>query len=235
PLLFSGVGYPSVRGGASQPWFEDRTRGLDLQEQAAAYEATFRAFCSRPWLRGMFWWKWPSNGLGGGQQDASYTPRRKPAEEIVRACFPRLARDSKIGPGQPPRVRHHPPGRHPPHFISFRRLWNYFAFCLLQEVALQSLLNNRLMALVENRWLSSLLAGAIFGALHWPNPVLVPVTFVGGVGMAWLFAQQRNIIPFAVGQALLGSLVWWVFPLSWHHGLRVGRGYYGLWLSGVVL
>ncbi|PYU10848.1 MAG: hypothetical protein DMG29_16790, partial [Acidobacteria bacterium] len=111
------------------------------------------------------------------------------------------------------------PSRLPPHFISFRRLWNYFAFCLLQEVALQSLLNNRLMALVENRWLSSLLAGAIFGALHWPNPVLVPVTFVGGVGMAWLFAQQRNIIPLAVGQAILGSLVWWVFPVSWHHGL----------------
>ncbi len=121
------------------------------------------------------------------------------------------------------------PNRLPPHFISFRRLWNYFAFCLLQEVALQSLLNNRLMALVESRWLSSLLAGAIFSGLHWPNPVLVPVTFVGGVGMAWLFARQRNIIPLAVGQAILGSLVWWVFPLSWHHGLRVGPGYYGFW------
>lgn len=121
------------------------------------------------------------------------------------------------------------PSRLPPHFISFHRLWNYFAFCLLQEVALQSLLNNRLMVLVENRWRSSLLAGAIFSALHWPNPVLVPVTFVGGVGMAWLFARERNIIPLAVGQAILGSLVWWVFPLSWHHCLRVGPGYYGLW------
>ncbi len=117
----------------------------------------------------------------------------------------------------------------PPHFISFHRLWNYFAFCLLQEVALQSLLNNRLMSLVENRWLSSLLAGAIFSALHLPNPVLVPVTFVGGLGMAWLFARERNIIPLAVGQAILGSLVWWAFPLSWHHGLRVGPGYYGFW------
>ena len=102
PLLFTEVGYPSVRGGASQPWFEDRTRGLDLQEQAAAYEATFRAFCSRPWFRGMFWWKWPSNGLGGGPQDASYTPRRKPAEEIVRAWFTRLARDSKASASEAP-------------------------------------------------------------------------------------------------------------------------------------
>ncbi len=82
------------------------------------------------------------------------------------------------------------------------------------------------MALVSPRWLSSLLAGAIFAALHWPNPVLVPVTFISGTAMAWLFARQRNIIPLAVGQAILGSLVWWAFPLAWHHSLRVGPVYY---------
>jgi len=109
---------------------------------------------------------------------------------------------------------------------SFRRLSNYFAFSLLQQVALESFLNNRLMALVSPRWLSSLLAGAIFAALHWPNPVLVPVTFICGTAMAWLFARQRNIIPLAVGQAILGSLVWWAFPPAWHHSLRVGPVYY---------
>ena len=116
--------------------------------------------------------------------------------------------------------------RIPPHLASLRRLWNYFAFCLLQQVALQSFLNNRLMSLLPNVWVSPLLAGVIFGALHWPNPVLVPVTFVGGSIMAWLFARQRNIIPLTVGQAILGSLVWWAFPLAWHHSMRVGPGYY---------
>jgi hypothetical protein len=114
----------------------------------------------------------------------------------------------------------------PAQLVAFRRLWNYFAFCLLQQVALNSFLNNRLMLLISNRWARSVLAGAIFGALHWPNPVLVPLTFVGGSAMAWLFARERNIIPLAVGQALLGSMVAWAFPVSWHHFLRVGPGYY---------
>lgn len=114
----------------------------------------------------------------------------------------------------------------PPQFFGVRRLWRYFAFCLLQQVALQSFLNNRLMALVSRRPLSSLLTGLIFGGLHWPNPVLVPVAFLGGSLMAWLFARHRNVIPFAVGQTILGSVVSWAFPSTWHHSMRVGPGYY---------
>ena len=116
--------------------------------------------------------------------------------------------------------------RLPPNWVAPRRLWLYFAFCLLQQVALQSFLNNRLMLLAPNRWLSSVLTGLIFGVSHLPNPVLVPVTFVGGVVMARLFATQRNVIPLAIGQALLCSLVWACFPIAWHHFLRVGPGYY---------
>jgi CAAX prenyl protease-like protein len=118
------------------------------------------------------------------------------------------------------------PHRIPGHLASLRGLWNYFAFCLLQQVALQSFLNNRLIAIFSTRWLSSLLAGTIFGLLHWPNPVLVPATFVAGSAMAWLFARHRNIIPLAVIQAVLGALVGWAFPVAWHHVLRVGPGYY---------
>ncbi len=114
----------------------------------------------------------------------------------------------------------------PARLVSLERLWSYFAFCLLQQVALNSFLNNRFLAVISPRWLTSLLAGAIFSALHWPNPVLVPLTFLGGTAMAWLFARERNIIPLAVGQALLGSVVAWAFPMSWHHALRVGPGYY---------
>jgi len=118
------------------------------------------------------------------------------------------------------------PRQVPAHLMAWRRLSSYFAFCVLQQVALNSFLNNRLVLLISNRWVSSVAAGAIFGALHWPNPVLVPLTFAGGCAMAWLFARERNIIPLAVGQALLGSLVWWAFPMAWHHSLRVGPGYY---------
>jgi hypothetical protein len=115
----------------------------------------------------------------------------------------------------------------PPNLISWRRLWTYFAFCLLQQVALNSLVHNRMLSLIRNEYVAAGLTGAIFAACHWPNPVLVPLTFVGGAVMAWLFGRVRNIIPLAIGQAILGSIVWWAFPVAWHHHLRVGPGYYG--------
>ena len=114
----------------------------------------------------------------------------------------------------------------PPNYRSWSGLWNYFAFCLAQQIALNSLLTNRLLSLVKRDWLAALTAGTIFSALHWPNPVLVPLTLIAGIAMACMFARVRNIVPLAAGQALLGSLTWWAFPIAWHHLLRVGPGYY---------
>jgi hypothetical protein len=116
----------------------------------------------------------------------------------------------------------------PPNLISSRRLANYLAFCLLQQVALNSLVHNRMLSLLPNEWAAALSTGVIFGACHWPNPVLVPLTLIGGAAMAWMFGRVRNIIPLAIGQAVLGSLVSWAFPIAWHHHLRVGPGYYGI-------
>lgn len=123
----------------------------------------------------------------------------------------------------------HQPRELPPNFAAQGRLWAYFAFCLLQQIALNSLLTNRLLSLVHYDWLAAILAGVIFAACHWPNPVLVPLTFIGGTIFAWLFARHRNILPLAVMQAILGSIAWWSFPLAWHHNLRVGPGYYLPW------
>ncbi len=114
----------------------------------------------------------------------------------------------------------------PAHMLQPRRFAGYFAFCTLQEVALQSLVMNRLLGATQNRFAAAAIAGAMFAALHWPNPVLVPVTFLGGTAFCWLFAKERNILPLVLAQAILGSLVWWAFPLAWHHAMRVGPGYY---------
>lgn len=117
----------------------------------------------------------------------------------------------------------------PPNLRSLHRFWTYFAFCLLQQVVLNSFLTNRMLSLIPRPWLAAAVVGGIFAACHWPNPVLVPLTFLGGWVMAWLFARHRNIIPLAIGQAILGSLAWWSFPVAWHHFLRVGPGYYLNW------
>lgn len=115
--------------------------------------------------------------------------------------------------------------RLPEHLIEPKRFGGYLAFCLLQQVGLNSFLTNRLLAAFGKPAPAALLAGLLFATLHWPNPVLVPLTFAGGVGMAWLFATERNILPLTLGQAFLGALVWWAFPIAWHHSMRVGPGY----------
>ncbi len=112
------------------------------------------------------------------------------------------------------------------HLLVPRHFFGYMAFCLLQQLGVNSYLTNRLLATINSPAIVSLLSGAIFAALHWPNPVLIPLTFIGGTAMAWLFARERNIIPLAVGQGILGTLVWWAFPMAWHHGMRVGPGFY---------
>jgi hypothetical protein len=116
--------------------------------------------------------------------------------------------------------------RLPEHLIDHRRFLGYFAFCLLQQVAVNSYLMNRLLSAVDRPVIAAFLSSTIFAALHWPNPVLIPVTLIGGFGMCMLFARQRNILPLTLGQAILGGLVWWAFPIAWHHSMRVGPGYY---------
>jgi len=112
------------------------------------------------------------------------------------------------------------------HLLVPKHFFGYMAFCLLQQVGLNSFLTNRLLATINSPAIASLLSATIFAALHCPNPVLIPLTFIGGTAMAWLFARERNIIPLAVGQGILGTLVWWAFPMAWHHGMRVGPGFY---------
>jgi hypothetical protein len=112
------------------------------------------------------------------------------------------------------------------HLLVPQKFFGYMSFCLLQQVGLNSYVTNRLLAATDSPMRAALLTGALFGALHWPNPVLVPVTWFGGTAMSWLFARQRNILPLAIFQDIVGTLVWWAFPVVWHHGMRVGPGFY---------
>lgn len=107
-----------------------------------------------------------------------------------------------------------------------KHFFGYLAFCLLQQVALSSYAANRLFAATGSEVRTALIAGVIFGALHWPNPVLIPLTWIGGTAMGLLFLRERNILPLTLFQGILGTLIWWAFPVAWHHAMRVGPGFY---------
>jgi hypothetical protein len=56
------------------------------------------------------------------------------------------------------------PWRVPANLRSPARFWSYCTFCLLQQVALNSLLTNRFLSLLRRDWIAALLAGTIFAA-----------------------------------------------------------------------
>jgi len=109
-------------------------------------------------------------------------------------------------------------------------LLGYGIWCAFQQYLAQSYFHNRLMEVVHNRHLSSLLVGIIFGSAHIPNPILMVATTVAGVVFAEIFARHRNIWPIALAQAVGGLLIAAVSPASLIHNMRVGPGYlfYGL-------
>lgn len=84
PVIFTEVGYPSLDGGAAWPWDETRKAPVDLDEQRRAYEAFVRAWGGAEVLAGVYWWNW--FGFGGAE-DTNYTPRGKPAAEVIRRWY----------------------------------------------------------------------------------------------------------------------------------------------------
>jgi hypothetical protein len=105
-------------------------------------------------------------------------------------------------------------------------LGRYFAWCLFQEFVLQSFFANRLLLILKDERRAAWMNGFIFAAVHIPNPVLVPVTFLGGYVLTRIFFSTRNLVPLAMAQAIVGSLLAVAVPGAWHHGLRVGPGFY---------
>jgi hypothetical protein len=102
----------------------------------------------------------------------------------------------------------------------------YFAWALFQEFGLQSFFTNRIFEVLKDAKKTAWLSGTLFAAFHIPNPVLMPLTFAGGVIFSRIFIQHRNILPIAVSHAIIGSLASVAIPMSWHHALRVGPAYY---------
>jgi hypothetical protein len=88
PILFTEVGWCSQAGAATAPWnyYQDQnaTPGA-LEEQRRLYEAFIRVWDDTPEIMGAIWWEWDNSP--GGPGDYGYTPKRKPAEALLRQWF----------------------------------------------------------------------------------------------------------------------------------------------------
>jgi hypothetical protein len=87
PVIFPEAGFASLEAPHRAPW-DETPRRLSMEDQAKSYEAIYRAFWSKPWFKGIYWWKIGTNGFGG-PNDGSHTPWGKPAMEVVRRWYGR--------------------------------------------------------------------------------------------------------------------------------------------------
>lgn len=67
----------------------------------------------------------------------------------------------------------------------------------------------------------------LFSSAHIPNPVLVPVTLVGGLILSGMFWRNRTLYPLAVAHALVALALAISVPEAVLHDMRVGIGYIG--------
>lgn len=83
-FVFTEVGYPSTEHGAARPWDHREGARVDLDLQLRCYRALYRVWQAQPRLAGLYVWNW--FGFGGAA-DRGYTPRGKPAAEVVRHWY----------------------------------------------------------------------------------------------------------------------------------------------------
>jgi hypothetical protein len=102
----------------------------------------------------------------------------------------------------------------------------YLLWTFQQQFMLQSFFFLRLERLLGSRKAVWAAAG-LFALAHFPNPVLVPATWVAGLAFCQVFRRQRNIYTLAIAQAILGLCLAAAVPDALHHHMRVGIGYLG--------
>ena len=107
----------------------------------------------------------------------------------------------------------------------YGHLFAYSVWALAQQFILQSFFYRRVEVLFGNGLKAALVTAALFSTAHIPNPLLVPVTLLGGLVSCELFRRHRNLYPLALAHALIGLALAVAVPDHIQHHMRVGLGY----------
>jgi hypothetical protein len=114
PVLLTELGYRSGALAAAAPWDFVSEMEVDLGVQARAYQAAFEVLLGQPWLAGIYWWYWDADPEVGGEDDSGYSPRGKPALDVLRSFYfedPPAVRDSRRRRAKAHRGTHRGDGR----------------------------------------------------------------------------------------------------------------------------
>lgn len=93
PLVFTEIGFRSTNAPWMQP-HEPSRRGDDnsynAEHQRLCYEVVLEGIHDKPWIGGIFWWKFPSYIEHREDGNDDFTPNRKPAEKVIQQWFAKM-------------------------------------------------------------------------------------------------------------------------------------------------
>src|SRR5215510_5493685 len=101
-----------------------------------------------------------------------------------------------------------------------------FAWGFVQQYVLQSFVNRRAQIISGPGPLSVLLTAMIFSGLHFPNPWLMVVTFVGGLVWAFIYQRVPNLFALALSHSVMTWLLVSTLPPAALNHLRIGLKYF---------
>ncbi|MFK7984466.1 MAG: hypothetical protein AB8I08_00415 [Sandaracinaceae bacterium] len=90
PVLLTEVGYKSIEDTELRPHQWPERHGAPVPSEAAqarAYRRLFNAVAARPFVRGLYLWKWFTDPDTHEEGADGFSPRGKQAEAILRAAF----------------------------------------------------------------------------------------------------------------------------------------------------
>lgn len=87
PIMFKELGFRSVENGFIEPFTYSGSGKLNIDHQAAAFEAIYESFLKAnwPWMGGINWWEVTVDPSRVGPEDKGFSPIGKPkSEEVIQ-------------------------------------------------------------------------------------------------------------------------------------------------------
>ncbi|PYS72016.1 MAG: hypothetical protein DMF73_09365 [Acidobacteria bacterium] len=101
-----------------------------------------------------------------------------------------------------------------------------FAWGFVQQYVLQSFVNRRAQIVWQKGVRSVVLTAFVFSFLHFPNPWLMLVTFIGGLVWAFVYQRAPNLFALAISHSLMTWVIVSTLPMSALNHLRIGFKYF---------
>ena len=101
-----------------------------------------------------------------------------------------------------------------------------FAWGFVQQYVLQSFVNRRAQIIWQKGPRSVILTALVFSLLHFPNPWLMVVTFIGGVVWAFVYQRAPNLFALALSHSVMTWVVVSTLPATALNHLRIGFKYF---------